>query len=380
VDKVRIFFIVSLLQHLFTMGIFKPFHEHVCNYLDNFISFTWYYGKYLQFYEYMFASVTGYTYYTFDVGNKDNTANVPLLIIYLTLAMEYCKPQLKRRDVNALFIRIVFAWIVKHTTTHTVEWFSEIWKLVVGTLFSGDYNTSHFNTVSMQLMFRAWKIHLFQKGYITIDMLDPMTSAFRLAVQGDNGVLAVRDDLIEYVNVEAFRVFIEEHYHHVLKDITTSKNFFSTVDQCGELLTSGPFFLQRYFLPEGPFRPTSVYLKKILGHTSNMTPTLVASKCIGLAYDTHGTNPYAYGLLKRVHELLSTTVNMNVSLSPEDRKKMERKRKFVYGLEENHVGDSFPDRSYITYLLKDGKPRENSLYHSDHEPRDWKKLKEKQIY
>jgi len=225
VDTVRIFFIVSLLQHLFTMGIFKPFHEHVCNYLDNFISFTWYYGKYLQFYEYMFASVAGYTYYTFDVGNKDNTANVPLLIIYLTLAMEYCKPQLKRHDVNALFIRIVFAWIVKHTTTHTVEWFSEIWKLVVGTLFSGDYNTSHFNTVSMQLMFRAWKIHLFQKGYITIDMLDPMTSAFRLAVQGDNGVLAVRDDLIEYVNVETFRVFIEEHYHHVLKDITTSKNF-----------------------------------------------------------------------------------------------------------------------------------------------------------
>jgi hypothetical protein len=436
-DKVRIFFIVGLLQHIITMKLFKVFHEHVCNFADNFVAFTWYYGKWHQFYDYFLfhekefeeeerkfkeqesrVPINGpilnaqspkkkknkknkkkkenneppktnkreppvkkkWRYATFDVQNKDNRATIILLVLYFSVNMLYFAQHINLGDFNSDYIRIFFAWVLAHTTTHTVEWFHFVWKIVVGTLFSGDYNTSHFNTWSMQLMIRAYKVWLYEKGWCDAEIFEKDCSYCRFGAQGDNGLMGSREDYWDKINIHTFADFLRENYHHVLKDVKEYDHFYTEFDEFGNIVKEGPFFLQRYFTPAGPCRPTSVYEKKILGSTQFLSPQLIASKTIGLAYDTYGTNPYAYNMLKSIYEsnrlLMPVTVAENLVADV----KSSRKRKYVWGIEEQHILPGFPSIEWIRHLMNTASPSENSLYHSDHIERTFESLHCKGIY
>jgi len=201
-------------------------------------------------------------YATFDVQNKDNRATIILLVLYFSVNILYFAPHIAVGDFNSDYIRIFFAWVLTHTTTHTVEWFHFVWKIVVGTLFSGDYNTSHFNTWSMQLMIRAYKVWLYEKDWCDAEIFEKDCSYCRFGAQGDNGLMGSREDYWEKINIHTFAQFLKENYHHVLKDIKEYENFYTEFDEFGNITKEGPFFLQRYFTPQGPCRPTSVYEKK----------------------------------------------------------------------------------------------------------------------
>jgi len=60
--------------------------------------------------------------------------------------------------------------------------------------------------------------------------------------------------------------------------------------------------------------------------------------------------------------------------------KTSRKRKYVWGIEEQHILPGFPTLEWIQHLMNTASPSEHSLYHSDHVERTFESLKKKGIY
>jgi hypothetical protein len=337
-DKVRIFFIVPLLQHLLTQVTFEPIHQILQNSSDNFLSFNWFRGGWRQLYSYIGPNQNENTWFEYDVTGMDTTATPWFIAMYLRMALVTHKTPFAQ---DTLALVPLVTWLFRHTALHTVEWTTNIWKQVFGVLLSGDYNTSSFNTFCMQILFRAYKVHLVHEHHVDKEIFNPDTHLLTHAIQGDNGLIRAHVSIASIVD----RTFVPylASWGKTVRPNTWLKynNFYSDVD-----IKTGPSFLQRHFTPQGPARPYETYVKKIFGSTDPMTYDQIAAKAIGLAWDTFGTSPHSYELLQAVHYWALSKADKPLKKEYiQDR--MHKKLLYVYGLRPADIDVIFPSLQEI---------------------------------
>jgi len=311
-DKVRIFFVVPLVQYIICSILFGPLHHQTANVGPNFIGFPWAYGGAKEFAKMTSDLDEEYPgrYGSGDVKNKDQSFPWHDLIMISSLVFTLIPKDHPKYGL----LKTLVSWNARFTAGHVVRWLEHLFRLVLGTLFSGDYNTSFFNTFHMIC---AW-VH-----YVMRNAKDPKTAlnhpGLKFCAAGDDFFNRIPDDLPELSN-EGFIDFLKTYHAQTVKpdSIITTKTLWSYPTETFEIdveKSTQQKFLQCYFrpTPEGlvPWRPTAVYYRKITLWKPEMTPVKFASKLIGLAYDTRGSNPVAYKFLHDLYVWFTEEYNLN---------------------------------------------------------------------
>jgi len=200
----------------------------------------------------------------------------------------------------------LLTYVAQHTSSHYVRWYGNAYRAIIGCLFSGDFNTSDYNTKHMGRLWYSYLLHSIPCDKWKEAFSDP---CLKFGAQGDDCMGRIPLEWKKYISGLGFGEYLKTRHSHLVKEgsFVSSRSPLSTIDiKTGTLVNVSIKLLQRYFVlnevtgyPE-PFRPTFVVISKLLGESKAITPGIFLSKCIGLAYDTMGTNPHCYYILEKI--------------------------------------------------------------------------------
>jgi len=191
-----------------------------------------------------------------------------------------------------------------------VHIFGSVWKIMVGMMPSGAFETSHGNSWIVQLLWWSYceyVIYLhpeigeaFEKAFLTHEI--------EAGVYGDDHNLALRDVLTEYINEVGYAAFVAEFWG---MEITEPRecNFISVPNDSGNLKYRGVAWLKKYFILRTDAYPNNLpdvlpykrlddaLVKFAWGNSERYALIDQAIACIGLAYDNMGVNAVAHEML-----------------------------------------------------------------------------------
>jgi len=193
----------------------------------------------------------------------------------------------------------------------------DIWRLIIGVMYSGGPETSHGDSWVMALMFYTYMVHVTTQypQYSTFIYMMLERELIRIIIYGDDHVWCCPTILHDVINVKGFAKFLKEYWRMELRDYKEYSSFISEVDlSTGTFIKRGPKFLKRYFIesfipgaaPILPFKePIETLLRMCTVSEEDGYPGLLL-KSIGQAWDTMGTNLVAYESAKLVFELATS--------------------------------------------------------------------------
>jgi len=177
---------------------------------------------------------------------------------------------------------------------------------VVGSLFSGDYNTSNYNTMHLCILLSAYP-HYAARTLGRKELRGAWKNGYyRFKVQGDDIIASFAPEVKDHLNAEGLRQFLIG-CGQVVKPgaYRVSSRLDVDFDERGELVDPDKsiVFLKRYIIKRGknylPFRPTRDYIFKMHASASAMlNADMYAAKILGLTLDTMGVNEFAHAMLR----------------------------------------------------------------------------------
>jgi len=225
------------------------------------------------------------------------------------------------------------------------QWYDGIWRLVIGMMFSGKFETSHINTMYHICMYVAFVLFMMDKMETKIKKFasDELKKFLKYTFKGEGinpkiGVFAFGDDGIQfchdkrlraYLNLENFSRFSQKEFDVQIKydHCGEYSSIFSIPDLKGGLLKKewkapdgklykiphGPVFLKRRFVRMSyneeeyvvPYRCAEDYESRIGRSVSKLdNPMIELVRLHGLMWDTMGTNSFAHARLMRARKVL----------------------------------------------------------------------------
>jgi len=341
-----------LIKYKLTHLLFNRVHNVSSNVDTNFVGFPWAYGGWTEFQSYFnVQSERSCHWCAGDVSKKDQSASYSALVFYCSKILQFVPKDHPQRAL----IETLLIWVTNNTATHVVKWLEELFRGIIGMLFSGDFNTSDFNTKDMGDMWYHYVFSQYKDDQATlaIALKDP---DLKFGCQGDDFIMKVPDEYWDKINLEGFSTFILEHHKNTVKEDSkrVSRQLWTEFDEDGEICGGSEIkFLQRYFKEGvGPFRPTAVYYRKITLFKPDMTPEKFCHKLIGLAYDTFGTNDTAYRFLATLYfrtvqecRLQARDLAAAFDLSKKD---LNRSMKYKWGIDlDFRAFVAFPPKDHI---------------------------------
>jgi len=317
-EKTRVFFIVPLFIYLITYKFFKWYHDLTNNVGANLIGFTWGHNGCKRLFEHMsWDNKEESEWFGMDISGKDQSsqsAELNMSIADALLLLDFVSMDDKWKKIN----QALLLYVAQNTSSHYVRWYGNAFRIVIGCLFSGDYNTSDYNTKHIIRMWFSYILHAVPREHWKTALTHV---CLRLSVQGDDIFGRIPKSLRQWLSGKGFAQYMLERHQHKIKpgSFLSSDSPLTQFDpRTGRILGGSMIkLLQRYFRlnevtgwPE-PFRPTFVIISKLFGATKAVTPGLFLSKCIGLAYDTMGTNPHCYDLIQKAFD--AVVVNYHVT-------------------------------------------------------------------
>jgi len=194
-------------------------------------------------------------------------------------------------------------------------------------LFSGDLETGMGNTDHLGTCWYQFVVHQVKKfgarhPFLLKAFKHPL---LKFKVQGDDIATRTPGDFVPFLGITAFRDWLDEKYHMTFKEMEVRTSFFSYLDASQRpkyrVLIPGIKFLKRRFIKYNwrgstrvaPFREAPDYFVRVGRSTQDQSdPRKCIARCIGLLWDTMGTNPEAENLLIRAVQHCVTCLEVEV--------------------------------------------------------------------
>jgi len=308
VKKCREFFIPNMIQQFLSRLCMIP--KQMLERGDTIkIGHKWTHGEAQRLAARMKAFAQGFVWHTGDFDKLDKTIRDWMLSLYVMSGSRYFYAQSKKDEE---FMKRCFLVLAEKINVKLVNHIHGLWTLMKGIMYSGGYETSHGDSWIVLLV---WCLYL-------VDMITSLPEGPEIAqslalrlilmiVYGDDHVWVTPKRLSHLINEHKWAEWLKRYTGMSIRDAKVTERFFSTVDGCGEIKDEGVVFLKRYFVlvPNKdrnfpsvmPFKPTHDTILKLLTNKDN-DPRIYPLQAIGQAYDTLGTNPISYVMVRRFYD------------------------------------------------------------------------------
>jgi len=249
-----------------------------------------------------------------DVTSLDKGIKDWQLYLYIASGIRYYD----RKNMNAEQKRIfneLTKLLMYHISNKVVLNTGNLWRFMRGVMYSGGKETSHGDSWIMALLFWMYIEDVCQRHPHMRESIQGFVDRgyIRIVVYGDDHVWCCPKDLRFIIGVNGFRDFLSVVCDLELRDYKEYDKFLSVPDfETGGLKEKGVRFLKRYFIkgddprlaPVLPYKPVDETMLKLFCNEDELAYSIL--KAIGCAWDTMGTNPYAYNLIEMFyHEVMA---------------------------------------------------------------------------
>jgi len=246
-----------------------------------------------------------------DFTSLDTSIHRVLLELYESQALVYYD-----EDDSPDFKLFIF--LLQKTTgqlsVKIVHIFARIWKIIIGVMPSGAFQTSHGNSWIVGLLFFSYYEMVIAKFPYRAVQLEQAFEAERVEFPdyGDDHIIATGVEIHDIVNENGYASFVHEFFGMEITKIRNDVPFLSVPDGHGGVLIDGAVFLKRRFtLSDETYPPgtTKVVPYKMLSDTlvkfayGNSPRETLIDYCIssiGLAYDNMGVNPIIHEMCENL--------------------------------------------------------------------------------
>jgi len=340
-EKVRIFFLVSLLKFLMDSIVHIPFHHFLRRGYSYSIGHKWPGGGAEEFAREMNAWDPEWIWMWWDASKLVQSIVATLIVIFCMITMIIYEPG----TIDYVLIANICAYCSDQTAGKYVTWLGKYCRYIIGVIFSGDLSTSHLDSLIMGAMvecavsarrreLRPLALQGDESAKTALTMLATVAKEAILTrtricraghplhyaprVYGDDGILGLHKAIHKYIDMAYLTRYAKEFFNIQLKASAcgTSSKFFATPTLDGNVHTGLPYgpspvFLKRHFVLMRfpslgfdepvvvPFRPRCDYDVRI-GRTAQSIDdeAIQYARIIGLMWDTMGTNVVAWNMLK----------------------------------------------------------------------------------
>jgi len=144
-NKIRIYFIASLVDFLLAKMVFEPFFKTLRRCFGHSIGFKWMKGDAFRMYN-TFSQFQKMFYG--DWSRFDMSLKAALLGFICSAFVYFVKRPVEReRQMDYYMYICILMYLVSRITVKIVQWFDRQWRIVIGQMHSGQYETSYFNTI-----------------------------------------------------------------------------------------------------------------------------------------------------------------------------------------------------------------------------------------
>lgn len=307
-DKCREFFIPNMLMQFLSKLLMTPRQKLERGDWIR-IGQKWNHGGAEEFARFLHANAKiKMVWFTGDFKKLDKTIKDFLLAYYVASGKSYFRVG----KGGEKFFKELFVLLAERINVKLVNHVGGIWTLMLAMMYSGGFETSHGDSWCVLMVWIIYILYTAEKNPKEKRRIMKFLGDFiRIAVYGDDHVWCVPWVLRKILNEEGFAEFVKEFFDMEIRDPRMIESFFSTVRPNGELLYAGVAFLKRYFIldtsgGEGypvvyPFKSTHESLIKLFCSRDGLDVTYVLQS-IGQAYDTLGTNAFAYRMIKTFYK------------------------------------------------------------------------------
>jgi len=308
INKCREFFIPNMIQQFLSRVCMVPRQALERGDVIK-IGHRWTYGEAQRLAHRMKAFSRDCVWHTGDFEKLDKSIRDWMLSLYVMSGKRYFYTETKQDEE---FMRRCFVMLAEKINVKLVNHIQGFWTLVKGIMYSGGYETSHGDSWIVLLVWCLYLVDMVvsqPEGPQIARMI--AQELIRIIVYGDDHVWVTPRAVSHILNEQSWAVWLKRYTGMVIRDAATVQNFFSVVDSAGEIKDAGVVFLKRYFVvqrPYGegypsvlPFKPTHDSILKLVCNKDN-DPRTYPLQAIGQAYDTLGTNPVAYMMIKHFYD------------------------------------------------------------------------------
>jgi len=228
----------------------------------------------------------------------------------------------KFKDMNdKQTYRIMVTHCLEAISARITHFFGDEWRVVMGQMPSGSYETSHGDSWIMLLLFNLFVQYVWEKNPHLRQVIDMCCKKGwqNIVVYGDDHITRTVKGLSKVLGEQAFVDFLAEFCDLLSRDVRENVTPLSELDNYGGLKTKGIVFLKKYLIKTPsymkmdhvdmpsvvPFRPLDTYLHRVaFGTSEDRTLIDQIMSTIGNAYDTMGTNLVAYNFLQHLYSQL----------------------------------------------------------------------------
>jgi len=273
----------------------------------------WWHGGALRYYLQFKADNPSMRYFDGDFKNYDMKVHRTLMELYCVMGGVYFDFTMHTPESQAY--RILLSVVMKWLTQRLTHVFGDIWKMIIGCMPSGAWDTSHGDSWIAGFLFWWYFEVVYEANPSRRRQMDALFASghVEFACYGDDHNGGVHHLLHDIINENGYAQFVLSCVGMEIKDIRNNIPFLSEPDWAGGMSTRGVVFLQRYFVTRPPhfpastarivpYRPiTKYYWKLPFGSGGIRTPIDFLLSAAGNAYDSMGTNLIAYEFLRHVY-------------------------------------------------------------------------------
>lgn len=346
-EKVRIFFLVSLLKFLMDSVVHIPFHQLLRRGYSYSIGHKWPGGGAEELAREMNGWDPDWRWIWWDASKLDQSIVATLIVIICMLSLIVYEPG----TIDYVILANIAAFCADQTGGKYVTWMGKYCRFVIGVIFSGDLNTSHLGSLVMGSAVECAVIDATREqkklalqgdskaqeflSKVSVVCKENIITKTRICraghplhysprVYGDDGLMGMHKHIHAILTMERLTKYMEDNFNIKLKASAcgTSDKFFAKVTPDGNVATSvpdgpRPCLLKRYFvLAKIPqfvepvvlaFRPREDYDVRI-GRTAQSIDdkSIEYARLVGLMWDTMGTNVVAWELLNMAADIVAS--------------------------------------------------------------------------
>lgn len=246
-----------------------------------------------------------------DIDGYDTRVHRVFLELYCAHARYYIADDSPDLDLFLAFLKIN----IENLTVKNTLLFGRIWRIIIGTMPSGAFETSHGNSWIFTLLWFCFLAHQMSLHPEKADRLYDLVFLYELimAIYGDDSVFVTHESVYDVFNIWLFVAWLLEAWGVVARDVRDHVPLLSIPSEDGNVSVKGVVFLKRCLIQRPSSWPTylpailpyklwdDTWLKLIWGNAerSNLVDLAIAS--IGLAWDSMGTNPRIFDFCRRMH-------------------------------------------------------------------------------
>lgn len=357
IDKCREFFIPNMMQQFLSKLLMTPRQKYERgDYIR--IGQKWTYGGAQDFAVFLLAGHPDIVWHTGDFTKLDKTLKDFLLGYYVASGMGYFTVHQSQEK----FFQDLFAILIEHVCVKIVNHVGGVWTIMRAFMYSGGFETSHGDSWCVFLIWLMFVLHIADTHLdLAEELIYAIGKTLRITIYGDDHVWTTPKKYAGFMNEHKFAEFVKEFLQMEIRDALVLDNFFSTVNEAGEIQRAGVVFLKRYFIFDDsrskkypviyPFKPTHQTMIKLFCSRDSLDVTYVLQS-IGQAYDTLGTNPVSYSMCYDFYCYYMRKVNQPIykviaeAIAKSDHVSVSRLMK-KSGITLNELSQGFPTLKYL---------------------------------